>query len=92
MLTFRQLFKKNVDKKPYRKGFNLSNYRNFHYSSGGKTVVTVVPGDGIGPEVTASAIGIMQAVGAPVEFERFDHITELPQELITRYISITILA
>lgn len=50
-------------------------------------MVTLVPGDGIGPEVTASAIGIIQAVGAPVEFERFDNLTEeLPQELFTRYV------
>lgn len=47
-------------------------------------MVTLVPGDGIGPEVTASAIGIIQAVGAPVEFERFDNLAELPQELFTR--------
>lgn len=67
-----------------KKSLNLIKNRNFHYTSGGKTVVTVLPGDGIGPEVTASAIGIMQAVGAPVEFERFDNFDEKSQEVFTR--------
>jgi isocitrate dehydrogenase (NAD+) len=33
--------------------------------------VVCIPGDGIGPEITASVKSILQAVGAPVEFE--DH-------------------
>jgi len=56
---------------------------------GRKRVVTLIPGDGIGPEITASTLGILQAAGAPVEFERFDVIgDELPVEMLTRYVEI----
>lgn len=49
-----------------------------------KRVVTLIPGDGIGPEITASTLGILQAAGAPVEFERFDNIgNDLPVEMLT---------
>src|ERR1700737_3070981 len=34
-----------------------------------KRKITVLPGDGIGPEVVESAIEIIRATGAPVEFE-----------------------
>ncbi|WP_157163246.1 3-isopropylmalate dehydrogenase [Actinoalloteichus spitiensis] len=33
--------------------------------------VAVIPGDGIGPEVTSAAITVVEATGAPVEFEEF---------------------
>lgn len=56
---------------------------------GKKRVVSLIPGDGIGPEITASTLGILQAAGAPVEFERFDVIGDnLPVEMLTRYVSI----
>ena len=35
----------------------------------GKILVTVIPGDGIGPEVTASTKKIIEATGAPIEWE-----------------------
>jgi isocitrate dehydrogenase (NAD+) len=34
--------------------------------------VTLVPGDGIGPEVTAAATAVVDATGAPIEWERLD--------------------
>lgn len=34
------------------------------------TTVTLIPGDGIGPEVTASAVRVLEAAGADVEWER----------------------
>jgi isocitrate dehydrogenase len=34
-----------------------------------KAVVTVIPGDGIGPEVVASAVRLVEATGAPVVWE-----------------------
>lgn len=34
-----------------------------------KTTVTVIPGDGIGPEVVASAVRLVEATGAPVAWE-----------------------
>jgi isocitrate dehydrogenase len=37
-----------------------------------KKKVTVIPGDGIGPEVVAAALKIIAATKAPVEFERHD--------------------
>lgn len=36
------------------------------------TRITLIPGDGIGPEVTGAAVKIIQAAGADVEFERVD--------------------
>lgn len=63
--------------------------RALNTKGGKKRVVTLIPGDGIGPEITASTLGILQAAGAPVEFERFDEIgDELPVEMLTRYASI----
>ena len=65
---------------------NKSQTRSLHTKGGRKRVVTLIPGDGIGPEITASTLGILQAAGAPVEFERFDSIgDELPVEMLTRY-------
>lgn len=60
--------------------------RSLNTKGGKKRVVSLIPGDGIGPEITASTIGILQAAGAPVEFERFDEIgDQLPVEMLTRY-------
>ncbi|HEV8673582.1 MAG TPA: isocitrate dehydrogenase (NAD(+)) [Methylomirabilota bacterium] len=33
--------------------------------------VTLIPGDGIGPEVTGAAVAVVQAAGVPIEWERF---------------------
>ncbi len=35
-------------------------------------LVTLVPGDGIGPEITAAVVEILAAAGAPVTWERHD--------------------
>ncbi len=40
-----------------------------HVTPSGKTLVTVIPGDGIGPEVVRSAQRIVEATGAPIEWE-----------------------
>ncbi|HKI85177.1 MAG TPA: isocitrate/isopropylmalate dehydrogenase family protein [Thermoanaerobaculia bacterium] len=34
------------------------------------TTVTLIPGDGIGPEVTASAVRVLEVAGAEIEWER----------------------
>ena len=52
--------------------------------------ITLIPGDGIGPEVTAAVVGIIEAAGVRVTWERFDagltalekHGTPLPVELL----------
>ena len=41
----------------------------FHVTPAGNTLVTVIPGDGIGPEVADSARRIVEAAGAKVEWE-----------------------
>lgn len=43
---------------------------NFHVTSAGKKLVTLIPGDGIGPECIQSAERIIEASGADVEWER----------------------
>ncbi|HEV2419054.1 MAG TPA: NADP-dependent isocitrate dehydrogenase [Terriglobia bacterium] len=43
---------------------------NFHVTSAGKKLVTLIPGDGIGPECVQSAERIIEAAGAAVEWER----------------------
>lgn len=43
---------------------------NFHVTSAGKKLVTLIPGDGIGPECIQSAARIIEAAGAAVEWER----------------------
>jgi isocitrate dehydrogenase (NAD+) len=52
--------------------------------------ITLIPGDGIGPEVTASVVAIIEAAGVNVQWERHDagvvavekYGTPLPDELI----------
>ena len=36
----------------------------------GKIPATLIPGDGIGPEITAAVVEILDAVGAPLEWDR----------------------
>ena len=53
--------------------------------------ITLVPGDGIGPEVTAAVTGILEAAGVDIHWERYDaglpalnkYGTPLPEPLIT---------
>ena len=40
-----------------------------HVTESGKKLVTVIPGDGIGPECVDSAVKIIEATGAPIEWE-----------------------
>eukprot|EP01132_Coremiostelium_polycephalum_P005233 gene5233-6514_t len=43
------------------------------YTSGvEKKKVTCIPGDGIGPEITSSVMGVFQAAKVPIEWEIFD--------------------
>ena len=52
--------------------------------------ITLIPGDGIGPEVTGAVLQILAAAGVTIEWERYDagmlavekHRTPLPPELI----------
>lgn len=39
--------------------------------------VTLIPGDGIGPEVVEAAVRVVEATGVPVEWERFEAGTEV---------------
>jgi isocitrate dehydrogenase (NAD+) len=53
-------------------------------------VITLIPGDGIGPEVTAAVVRIFKAAGLDIDWERHDagvtaferHKTSLPAELL----------
>lgn len=42
---------------------------NIHITPSGKKLVTLIPGDGIGPECVNSAVKIIEATGAPIEWE-----------------------
>ena len=52
--------------------------------------ITLIPGDGIGPEVTAAVIAIIEASGVNITWERYEagvpavekHGTPLPDELL----------
>ena len=52
--------------------------------------ITLIPGDGIGPEVTDAVLRILDASGVSIEWERYDagllafkkHGTSLPKELL----------
>jgi isocitrate dehydrogenase len=41
----------------------------FHITEDGKKLVTVIPGDGIGPECVNAALRIIEATGAPIAWE-----------------------
>ncbi|MCX7939975.1 MAG: isocitrate/isopropylmalate family dehydrogenase, partial [Thermoflexales bacterium] len=40
-----------------------------HVTESGKKLITVIPGDGIGPECIESALKLMEAVNVPIEYE-----------------------
>ncbi len=40
-----------------------------YITESGKKLITVIPGDGIGPECVESALRLIEAVGAPIEWE-----------------------
>ncbi len=42
---------------------------NIHMTKSGKKLVTLIPGDGIGPECVSAARRIIEAAGAPLEWE-----------------------
>lgn len=43
------------------------------YTSGAqKKKVTLIPGDGIGPEIVSSVMGVFRAANVPIEWEIFD--------------------
>ncbi|MGH9450247.1 MAG: NADP-dependent isocitrate dehydrogenase, partial [Terriglobia bacterium] len=42
----------------------------FHITPSGKKLVTLIPGDGVGPEVTQAAVRIIEAAGAAIEWEK----------------------
>lgn len=42
---------------------------NVHITPSGKKLITVIPGDGIGPECINAALRIIEATGAPIEWE-----------------------
>src|SRR5688500_4152961 len=52
--------------------------------------ITLIPGDGIGPEVTGATVRVVEAAGVAVEWERHSagteayarHGTPLPQEVL----------
>ncbi|KAH8239949.1 hypothetical protein KR032_009640 [Drosophila birchii] len=60
-------------------------------AEGGSRVITLMPGDGIGPEISLAVIKILEAVGAPLIFEPVDVTpvinkdgqTTVPEEVIT---------
>ncbi|KAM9954132.1 hypothetical protein ACTFIR_009264 [Dictyostelium discoideum] len=56
------------------KASSSNSIRNYlGYTSGvQKKTVTVIPGDGIGPEITSSVMGVFQAAKVPIEWEIFD--------------------
>ncbi|XP_060581679.1 probable isocitrate dehydrogenase [NAD] subunit alpha, mitochondrial [Ruditapes philippinarum] len=43
-----------------------------NYSSDGRRLVTMIPGDGIGPEISSSVQKIFGAAGAPIDWEEVD--------------------
>jgi isocitrate dehydrogenase len=42
---------------------------NVNVTPSGKKLITVIPGDGVGPECIQSALRLIEATGAPVEWE-----------------------
>lgn len=48
-----------------------SNYH-VHYSSQHELICLLLPGDGVGKEITASVKEIFEHLNVPVEFEEFD--------------------
>lgn len=60
--------------------------------AGASRTVTLIPGDGIGPEITKSVVDVVEALGAPIKWERFDNLSgslpdgkpnkQVPQEVL----------
>ena len=44
-----------------------------------RQTVTLIPGDGIGPEVCGAVVKVVEAMGAPIQWERCDsHLQVFP--------------
>ncbi|CAK9315446.1 unnamed protein product [Citrullus colocynthis] len=74
---------------PCRNHSRLSNARSLTYmprpGDGDLRPVTLIPGDGIGPLVTNAVEQVMEAMHAPVYFERYDvhgYMKEVPREVM----------
>jgi len=63
-----------VVSKKFSTNINIKNTRSITTTTSGKKRVTLLPGEGIGPEVTQSVVGIFRAAEVPVEWELFDSI------------------
>ncbi|XP_042514464.1 isocitrate dehydrogenase [NAD] regulatory subunit 1, mitochondrial isoform X2 [Macadamia integrifolia] len=70
-------------------GLNIQMNRSVTYmprpGDGAPRAVTLIPGDGIGPLVTGAVEQVMEAMHAPVYFERYEihgDMTKVPQDLI----------
>ncbi|KAG6604970.1 Isocitrate dehydrogenase [NAD] regulatory subunit 1, mitochondrial, partial [Cucurbita argyrosperma subsp. sororia] len=80
---------------PYRSRFQLSPFNLFSDArsvtymprpgDGAPRAVTLIPGDGIGPLVTNAVEQVMEALHAPVYFERYDvhgNMKQIPREVM----------
>ena len=62
---------------------SLSPARSSHSSAGERVRVTLIPGDGVGPELMDSCQEVLQSLGARIDFEHvyFSEVTSSGLEL-----------
>jgi len=58
----------------------IAQTRNFSKNKAGNYVVTMIPGDGVGPELMDSVQSVIKAVGAPIDFESL-HFSEVQHRI-----------
>ena len=56
-------------------------------NSDGNFNVTMVPGDGVGPELMDSVQAVLKSINAPLTFDQL-HLSEVQHRTSTRYLSI----
>ncbi|KAH9520318.1 Isocitrate dehydrogenase [NAD] subunit alpha, mitochondrial [Bulinus truncatus] len=70
-LSFEQISKSRVFLGPVNQIFDNDTKRNYS-SNSGKRLVTMIPGDGIGPEISAAVKQIFNAASVPIDWEDVD--------------------
>eukprot|EP00095_Tigriopus_kingsejongensis_P005350 maker-scaffold34_size539781-snap-gene-0.18 protein:Tk05350 transcript:maker-scaffold34_size539781-snap-gene-0.18-mRNA-1 annotation:"isocitrate dehydrogenase subunit mitochondrial precursor" len=61
-----------------QRGFHVtsSQHRMFPINADGRITCTLIPGDGVGPEVMDSVQDVLKSIGVPIDFETF-HLSEI---------------
>lgn len=68
---------------PSKKFSQSACLNSFPANKDGRIPVTMIPGDGVGPELMDSVKEVLNSIGAPIDFETY-HLSEVNTKQLTR--------